>query len=134
MYTEEVFFSYSTGFLKNYFQQTNDLIEKGETYWMYEKDYDAKKIASLDTSKLYVPNQISQRTNAFTAEISDGEDKEVEKLFSKYDYDFQFISTEDLDQAIKENKEYYYLRYARANAERFLQVVNSKTGVVVFRE
>lgn len=56
MYTEDVFFNYSTGFLKNYFQQTNDLIEKGETYWMYEKDYDAKKIASLDTSKLYVPN------------------------------------------------------------------------------
>ena len=77
---------------------------------------------------------ITQRTNAFTAEISDGEDKEVEKLFSKYDYDYEFISTEDLDKAIEENKEFYYLRYARANAERFVQVVNSKTGEVIFRE
>ena len=134
MYTENVFFNYSTGFLKNYFQQTNDLIDTGETYWMYEKDHDSKKIAGLTTSKLYVPNYITQRTNAFTAEISDGENKDVEKLFSKYDYDYEFISTEDLDKAIEENKEFYYLRYARANAERFLQVVNSKTGEVVYRE
>lgn len=71
MYTKNVFFNYTTGMLKNYFQKTNSLIANGNTYAMSGKDFDADKIASLSTSKLYIPEYVKQKTDAFTADIDD---------------------------------------------------------------
>ena len=50
------------------------------------------------------------------------------KRFSK-----SIISDEELNNKILNNEELYYLRYVRMNAERFLQVVNSKTGEIIYR-
>ena len=38
-----------------------------------------------------------------------------------------------MNNKILNNEELYYLRYVRMNAERFLQVVNSKTGEIIYR-
>jgi len=134
VYTEDVFFNYSKGMLKNYFQKSNELLTNEETYWMYKKDFDDKKLASLASSKLFIPEYVTQKTNGWTTGISDRDDKEVQKLFKDFDQDHEFISKADLDDAILEGKEFYYLRYVRINAERFVQIVNSKTGDVVFRD
>ncbi|MFS4494444.1 hypothetical protein [Maribacter sp. 2308TA10-17] len=134
IYTEDVFFNYTSGMLKNYLQKTNALLDKEETYWMYKKDFDAEKIASLSSQKIYVPEYITQKTNAWNANISDRDEEEVEKLFKGYGFDYEFINKEDLDKAIASNTEFYYMRYIRINAERFLQVVNSRTGEVIYRD
>jgi len=134
MYTKDVFFNYTTGMLKNYFQKTNDLIAAEETYWMYEKDFNQEKLAGLATTKLYIPEYVTQWTDAWGGGIIDRDNEEIKKLFKDYDYDYEFVSKEDLDAAILENKEFYYLRYIRVNAERFAQVVNAKTGDVVYRD
>jgi len=55
------------------------------------------------------------------------DDKEVQKLFKDFDQDYEFISKADLDDAILEGKEFYYLRYVRINAERFLSKTIAKS-------
>lgn len=50
-----------------------------------------------------------------------------------YNYKYEVISDEELNNKILNNEELYYLRYVRMNAERFLQVVNSKTGEIIYR-
>lgn len=134
MYTKNVFFNYTPGMLKNYFQKANSLITNGETYAMSGKDFDSEKIAGLSTSTLYVPEYVKQKTDAFTADIDDQDEKDAAKMFRKYEYDYEYISSNDLDEAIISGKELYYLRYVRVNNEKFVQIVNSKTGEVIFRD
>ncbi|TMM52187.1 hypothetical protein FEE95_21095 [Maribacter algarum] len=134
IYTEDVFFNYTKGMLRNYLQKSNALIAGEKTYWMYKKDAEAEKIARLASSKLFIPEYITQKTNAWTAGISDRDEKEVEKLLKGYGYDYELINKDDLDNAIISGKEFYYMRYVRMNAERFVQIVNAKTGDVVFRD
>lgn len=134
VYTEDVFFNYSKGMLKNYLQKSNALLTEKETYWMYKKDSDAQKLAGLASSKLYIPEYVAQKTNGWTAGISDRDEKETAKLFKGYDYEYELINKADLDAAIATGNEFYYLRYVRVNAERFVQIVNAKTGDVVFRD
>ncbi len=134
MYTKDVFFNYTTGMLKNYFQKTNDLIAAEETYWMYEKDSNKEELASLTSNTLYIPDYITKKTDAWSGGIFNRDNDEIKKLFKDYEHNYEFITREDLDTAIANNKAFYYLRYIRVNAERFAQVVNAKTGEVIYRD
>tara|TARA_R100000935_G_scaffold8302_7_gene17553 strand:- start:190950 stop:191969 length:1020 start_codon:yes stop_codon:yes gene_type:complete len=132
LYTDDVFFNYKLGFLKNYFQKINNLIKNEEIYWMYEDDYlpDLKKLA---THKLYIPSYMNIKFNGWTGQDSEADDNNIDDIFKKYEYQYEIISDDDLNNRILDNQELYYLRYVRMNAERFLQVVNSKTGEIIYR-
>jgi hypothetical protein len=132
LYTGDVFFNYKLGFLKNYFQKINDLIKNEEVYWMYEDDY-LPELKKLSNHKLYIPSYMTIKYNGWKRQDSEKNDKNVEDIFKKYDYQYEIISDEDLNNKILNNQELYYLRYVRMNAERFLQVVNSKTGEIIYR-
>ena len=132
MYSDPIFFNYSPGMLQNYFQKINDNIEREKETSMYGFDY-LPALKNLAQQTLYVPSYIGIRYNPW--KLSDGEvDPEyIEKIFNKYEYAYQVISDEELNQKILNGEDFYYLRYARMNAERFLQVVNAKTGEIVFK-
>jgi len=134
IYSENVFFNYTTGMLKNYFQKANNLIEIGDPYAMSGKDFNMEEIAKLSTSKLYVPNYLKGWKNTIKATIDDEAEAIALELFSTYEFDYEFISTEDLDSKIASGKEFFYLRYVVANNEKFVQIVNSKTGDIIFRD
>ncbi|NJX15000.1 hypothetical protein [Tamlana crocina] len=132
MYSKNVFLNYKPGFLKNYLQKINNLLLKGELYWMDENDFlpELKKLAS---HKLYVPSYMTIKYNGWTRGDKEKNDKNIEDIFAKYDYKYEIISDEELNNKIMKNEELYYLRYVRMNTERFLQVVNAKTGDIVYR-
>jgi len=132
MLTDDVFFNYSLGMLKNYLQKTNALLEKEEVYWMYDAD-NTEELPKLAQKTLFVPEYINKKFDAWRALDKDKDVEEEKELFKKYEYDYAFISQEDLDKKIADNEEVYYLRYARMNSERYLNVVNSKTGEVIYR-
>ena len=132
LYNDDVFFNYKLGFLQNYFQKINNLLKEEQIYWMYEDDFlpELKKLAS---KKLYIPSYMTIKYNGWTGQDSEEDDENIEDIFKKYDYKYEIISDEELNNKILNNEELYYLRYVRMNAERFLQVVNSKTGEIIYR-
>ena len=133
MFNEPVFHNYTPGMLKNYFQKVSSLIEQGDVYWMYEENAYTKEITSLNSSVLFIPNYSSLKTNAFTADESVRIDVERDELYKNYAYDYKFISSKELDKKILEGSKFYYLRYVRLNAQKFIDIVNSQTGEVIYR-
>ncbi|OEK09886.1 hypothetical protein A8C32_10275 [Flavivirga aquatica] len=132
LYTEDVLFNYKPGLLKNYFQKINNLIENEEVYWMYEDDYqpELKKLAS---NKLYIPSYMKIKYNGWAAQDGEEEDENINDIFKKYEHEYEVVSDKDLSDRIMSGEEFYYVRYVRMNVERFLQIVNSKTGEVIYR-
>lgn len=124
MYNEKVIYNYSPGFLKNYFQKINQLLIDEEVYWMYQDIYLAE-LQNLSNSTLYIPSYLTTDYNNLT-------DEKLQKVFKDYDYNYEVIADEELSSKIMNNEEVHYLRYARMNAEQFIQVVNSRTGEIVY--
>lgn len=132
LYSKEVFFNYKPGLLKNYFQKVNSLIKKEEVYWMYEDDY-MPELRNLANKKLYIPSYMTIKYNGWSGKDSEPDEDNILEIFKKYDYQYEIISDKDLSNRIMNNEEFYYLRYVRMNAERFLQVVNSRTGEIIYK-
>lgn len=132
LYKDDVFFNYKLGFLQNYFQKINSLLKKEQIYWMYEDDF-LPELKKLVNEKLYIPSYMAIKYNGWTSQDGEVDDENIEKIFKKYNYKYEVISDEELNNKILNNEELYYLRYVRMNAERFLQVVNSKTGEIIYR-
>ena len=131
-YSEDVFINYKPGFLKNYFQKISNLIQKEQNYWMYEDEY-LPELKNLAKKTLYVPDFVAQKYMAFTGEYKKPDKAYLDKMFKKYEFKYQMISSDELNKKIMSNEPIYYLMYVRLNGERFISVVNAKTGEVVYR-
>ena len=130
MISEDIFFNYNPGFLKNYFQKVNDLIIEEKKYWMFKED-DMPEIKELAGQTLFVPSYLSRKYKS----KKDGEENEmyIKELFKDYKYDYKVVSSEDLSSRIMNKEEFYYIRYVRIMSEKFLQVINAKTGEIIYR-
>lgn len=130
---EEMFYNYKPGFLVNYFQKVSQLLKDKQTNWMYAKEA-KEELADLKTETLYIPEYLNVKYDPWTLRDSDKTEDEKIKLFSKYNYKFQYITDAEINKKILNTEKFYYLRYVRTNAERFLQVINSKTGEIVYSD
>lgn len=127
MYTEESFTNTNLGMLKNYFQLINQFVSKGESLGLHD-DFTTPEIKNLKDSTLYIPEAYMMEYNAWKFSEKLRDEKDIKKLLEDYKYKFQFIKDEDLEKKILNNEEIYYLRYVSMNANKYLQVVNAKTG------
>ena len=131
--TTEVFYNYNLGFLKNYLQKINNLIKAGGQHNYRSTEYIAE-LSNLKTNKLYIPSYLSITYNSWIDSYKDSGEQKIHKVFKKYDYEYEVIDTDDLSKKILSDEEFYYLRYARLNGESFIEIVNSKTGEIVFHD
>jgi hypothetical protein len=132
LYTEDMFFNYKPGFLRNYFQKVNNLLKKGESYWLYKNDY-LPGLRKLASKTLYIPSYMTVKYNAWKGEDSEEDERNIEKIFKKYNYKYEIIADDALSDKIMNGENIYYLRYVRMNAERYLQVVSAQTGGILYR-
>ncbi len=79
MYSKDFFFNYKPGFLKNYFQKVNNLIEKEEQYWMFEDDY-LLELKELSRNKLYIPSYTAIKHNGWTAPYRETDYEKIKEL------------------------------------------------------
>lgn len=123
---------YRMGYLKNYFQQWNDALVKGEGVDMYDDYVDEKKIRNLKKKKvLYIPKNILYGFNALTGQERE---KSAEELFKDYPYEYITISANELSNKIlKDEEPFYYLMYHQKNAHKMITIVESTTGQVIYR-
>lgn len=127
MYTENSFTNTNLGMLKNYFQQINQIISKGDHCGLYD-DFVKPEIKNLKDKTLYISEAYLMEYNPWRISEQLRDEKDVKKLFEDYKYKFEFIKDEDLEKKILNNEDIYYLRYVSMNANKYLQVVNAKTG------
>jgi hypothetical protein len=127
MYAKVSFTNVNLGMLKNYFQQINQIITKGEHCGLYE-DFVNPKIKNLKESILYIPEVYMMKYDAWRFSETLRDEKEIKKLLEDYKYKFQFIKDEDLEKKILDNEDIYYLRYVSMNGNKYLQIVNAKSG------
>ncbi|MBQ4821324.1 hypothetical protein [Aquimarina sp. MMG016] len=136
LFTEDVFYNYQPGILRNYFQKINDLLKKEEIYWMYKDDYDPE-LKKLTDKPLFFPEYITMgyypKIKVFSKKKNDDKDLDENDPFSNYKFISKSISNSDLNNRILSGEEFYYLRYVRVNSQKFIEVVNSKTGKVIYR-
>lgn len=127
--SKNVFLNYSPGLLKNYFQKVNNLIKNEKEFWMYKKDY-ITELGNLSKSKLYIPKYIEK----YYRRSSLDKKAKINELLKKYKYEYEVIDDDSLSTNIIAGEKFYYLRFAVNNAERFLQVIDSKTGEIIYRD
>ncbi|WP_409417605.1 hypothetical protein [Flavobacterium sp. PS2] len=127
MYKEKSFTNTNLGMLKNYFQQINQIISKGEHCGLYD-DFVNPEIKNLKDNTLYIPEAYLMEYNPWRISEKLRDEKEMKKLVEDYKFKFEFIKDADLEKKILNNEEVYYLRYVSMNANKYLQVVNAKTG------
>ena len=133
MLSEDIFFNYKLGMLKNYLQKINNLITDEKIYWIYKENEFSEELKNLTREVLYIPEYVGMKTDAFTSAIENREENEIIKLFNNYEYKYEFVDNSVLNDKILNGEEIYYLRYVRHNAEKFIDIVNSQTGEVIYR-
>lgn len=133
MYMENsVFHNYNPGFLKNYFQKVNALITDGTPYGLYGGAC-TPEVKQLKDKTLYVPQYVGLKYNSLSRTETDKTQENKVKLFEDYKYSYEYIDTDQLSDRIMAGEELYYLRYVMENAQKYVQVVNSKTGEIVYK-
>lgn len=133
MFHEVCFTNTNLGMLKNYFQQINESLSKGEHYGLYD-DFSKPEIKNLKENILYIPEVYKMKYNRKPFKSSEElrEDKDIKELFEDYKYKYEFISDADLEKRILNNEAIYYLRYVSMNGNKYLQVVNAKSSNPVY--
>jgi len=131
MYTDQSFTNTNLGMLKNYFQQINQIISKGEHSGLYD-DFTTPEVKNLKENTLYIPEAYMMEYNPWKGTEKLRDEKDLKKLVEDYKYKYQFIRDEDLEKKILNNEDIFYLRYVSMNGNKYLDVVNAKTGNPVY--
>ncbi|ESU27187.1 hypothetical protein FLJC2902T_21600 [Flavobacterium limnosediminis JC2902] len=134
VYDKNSFKTYSLGYLKNSFQQINTLIDKEEFVWVYEEDFKTDEIKNLKNATLYFPEYIKIKYKPTKFIDEEWDSSELIEIISNYNYKNEFISQDDLDNKIKNDEDFYYLRFTKVNNQKFFQIVNGKTGNVIYSD
>lgn len=130
---DENLYNYRLGFMKNYLQFVNTTLKDEWYSFAYATEYDKKKIKALKTATLYIPDYINTKYNAFKG--TDSERESPDELLKKYNFKYEFIDTDELnDKILSATEDFYYLMYTKVNSQKFVSVVNGKTGEIVYRE
>lgn len=128
-------YNYRLGYLKNYIQVINDYLSTNWFSFCYDSSYDKRLIKKLKKATLYIPDYIKIKSQRGFKDI---ERENPEKLFKNYNYKYEFINDEELNKKIlesnKDSEDFYYLTYIRVNGQKFISVVNGKTGDLLYKD
>ncbi|MEZ4876047.1 MAG: hypothetical protein R2805_00610 [Flavobacterium sp.] len=120
--------NYQTGFFKNQIQFINSNIKSNSNFNCLDEYIDNGKVSQLKTKKLYILNKAREN---FQMVLKNEIDSELNKILSKYKY--EFISSDDLQSKILNKEEdFYYLLYSQINSKKIITIINSKTGEIIY--
>lgn len=125
--------NWGPGFLKSYLLTiqhgfTNQLkIKLGESFKK------ADKLAILANTTLYIPDYVLIKFNMASGDETKRHDES--DITEDYGFKTQFLPTKELDAKIRTDKKgFYYLLYVKSSAWKFVSVVYSLTGEVIYSE
>lgn len=131
VYTDNVFYTYNPGFLRNFFQEASKLLIAGKENDQ-EKDFVLPEITKLQKNTLYMPSYTTINYNPYLLDGSTKDEEDKAELMSKYKFKYEYIDTNELSKKILNKEDIYYMRFTRVNTWKFVQVVNGKTGDIIY--
>jgi hypothetical protein len=123
--------NWGTGILKNYLQHLMQMLESGKEQKLYDETINADKLKELKNQTLYVPAYVLTKFNKFTGDETKKHDEK--DIMEDYKFNYSMVSTEDLNKKILDDKNpIYYLVYIKSSTDKFITVLNSQTGEVIY--
>lgn len=130
------FINYGLGYLKNYLQLIQRKLKNQERFSAYDAYVNKKEIKKLKNYVLYAPKKFNIKNESDRVnEMNEIKASDYEKVLQTYAYDYQIIEPDELNSKILNAKEsIYYLQYLTINAKKFINIINAKTGVIIYKE
>ena len=119
---ESAYFNYSLGYLKNYFQKINKSLKENKGVGLFEEVLIKSELKKLKNQDLIIPK--------YMIDMPIISEKDLGKAYS---YSYTFQDSETIDKRVMEGEEFYYLQHTIINSDRFIEIVNAKTGEVIFK-
>jgi hypothetical protein len=93
---------------------------------------DEKGLQDIKTETLYIPEYCLLDYNKITHTYKDAP-KDKDKVFEKYTYTYEVLTDEDLNALmLDDSKEVYILIYTVDNPRKYINILNTKTGKIVY--
>lgn len=123
--------NWGLGVLKNYLEQLMINLQNSTKKVLSDEIAINTKLKELKKQTLYVPDYVLIKFNKFTGEES-GKNEEA-AIFKDYKSDYKIISGKDLNDKILNSKTpFYYLIYINSGSEKYINVINSENGEVIY--
>lgn len=127
------------GLLKNYIQKVAIQVSKKAPVNESNRDLspidNAGALQDLKNATLYVPDYCLVEYKRVGFNKIKMEKKDEAELFEKYKYGHEVISADELNKKILESEsDFYYLIYVNDGPRKYINVVNGKTGQIIYAE
>jgi hypothetical protein len=122
--------NWGPGILKNYIQQLMLLLKNGTAKRLYDNVEGKPNLKDLSTQTLYVPDYVLINFNKWTGDES--KKNEEKDLFKGYKFNYKLVSINELNNMILDSKPFYYLVYVKSSTDKYLTIINSETGEVLY--
>jgi hypothetical protein len=124
--------NFRLGYLKNYLQLINEKLKNKKSIDIYD-DYTLPELKNLKNHILYIDSNLLYGFNAFF--VREKKSPEIEKLMKDYPFKYEVVDYKMLEEKIfSENNDFYYLMYNQINYNKIINIVNGRTGNVVYQE
>tara|TARA_B100000963_G_C22520280_1_gene622722 strand:- start:76 stop:1032 length:957 start_codon:yes stop_codon:yes gene_type:complete len=132
LYEESKLHNWNFLYLKNALQLVNEKLSKSDEHWLFNCEV-YSDLSHLKNNTLYIPEYTLIKFAAFTGDESKRHN--VKKLFKNYPYPYKILSMEELsEKALHSEKPLYYLSYIKSCTDKFVSVVNAKTGELLYSD
>jgi hypothetical protein len=124
--------NWGPGVFKNIIQELVSALDKGKKRPYNFEVMGKKTMSELKKKTLYVPDYVLLKFNERTRQetwISD-----EKKIFGSYKFDYKIISIDELNRKIQSDSTtgFYYLSFIRNSSVKYINVVNSLTGEIIY--
>lgn len=126
------FVNFRLGYLKNYLQLVNKNLKNERSVDIYD-DYVLPELKDLKNHTLYIDSNLLYGYDGFFG--LEKKNPEIEKLMQDYPFKYEVVKYDTLEGKIfNEKKDFYYLMYNQINYNKIINIVNGKTGNVIYQE
>lgn len=123
--------NWSPGILKNYIKTLMTYLNKAEEKSLYKSITNEKELKNLKKEMLYVPNYVLIKHVKMTGDESKKHDEK--EIFEDYKLKYKLLSTDELsDKILTETTPFYYMVYVKSNTEKYVSIINSVTGEMIY--
>jgi len=134
-YNNDLFENYKLGFLKNYFQEVSSFISENKGRGMYGGEC-TPEIKNIKNHTLYI-SDFALGTPDPTKSTKDQSKEKIEKqkieVFREYKYKYELTNNEAINTKILNGDEFYYMRFFTIGYQKFIEIINSKTGNIIYK-
>lgn len=130
LYGESILHNWNIFSLKNALQFVNNKLEKSTEHWVFNSEVYAD-LSVLTKETLYIPDYTLIKFSPMTGDES--RTHSAKKLMKNYPYNYEIVSVDELtDMIATTHQPFYYLSYIKSSTDKFISIVNSETGEVLY--